>query len=76
MNARIRKKAETGRCEGRKPFGHRDGEQAIIERMKALRAASMGYDKIADQLNAEGMKPRSGQRWWGCSVNNTLRSSS
>ncbi|MGI8746554.1 MAG: recombinase family protein [Bryobacteraceae bacterium] len=70
--ARMRKKAVTGRCEGRKPFGHREGEQAIIDRMKALRATGLGYDKIAEQLNIEGIKPRSGQRWWGRSVNNTL----
>lgn len=71
--ARMRKKAATGRCEGRKPFGYRDGEQAIIARMKELRASGIGFDKIAEQLNAEGIMPRSGQRWWGRSVNNTLK---
>ncbi len=71
--ARVRQKASTGRCEGRKPFGHRDGEQPIIDRMKELRTAGMAYDAIADQLNAEGIKPRSGQKWWGKSINNTLK---
>jgi hypothetical protein len=32
-------KAAVGRCEGRKPYGERDGEVAIIERMRALRSA-------------------------------------
>jgi DNA invertase Pin-like site-specific DNA recombinase len=71
--ARVRQKAATGRCEGRKPFGHRDGEQPIIDRMKELRAAGLAYDAIADQLNDEGIKPRSGQRWWGKSINNALK---
>ena len=53
--------------------GHREGEQAIIERLRALRTAELGFDKISDQLNAEGMKPHSGERWWGRSVNNTLK---
>lgn len=32
--ARMRKKATTGRCEGRKPFGHYEGEAAALERIK------------------------------------------
>ena len=71
--ARLRKKAATGRCEGRKPFGYREGEQAVIARMRELRATGLGFDKIAERLNAEGLKPRTGQRWWGKGVNNSLR---
>ena len=70
--ARDRMKARTGRCEGRKPFGHYDGEPAILERMRALRQTDMGFDRIADVLNAEGLKPRTGARWWGRTVNNIL----
>jgi len=61
--ARLRKKAKDGRCEGRKPFGYYDGEQAILERMVGLRASGMAYDKIAAALNTEGLKPRSGAKW-------------
>lgn len=71
--ARQRMKAKTGRCEGRKPYGFRPGEQAVIERMRELRAAGMGYDRIAEQLNAEGIKPRRGVRWWGRGINNVLK---
>jgi DNA invertase Pin-like site-specific DNA recombinase len=70
--ARIRAKARAGRCEGRKPFGYYPGEQAVIARMKELRSAGLGFDRIAEQLNAEGIKPRKGARWWGRSINNTL----
>lgn len=71
--ARQRIRAATGRCEGRKPFGRDAVECAVIERMRELRAAGLGFDRIADALNAEGLKPRKGVRWWGKSVNNTLR---
>ncbi len=70
--ARMRKRAQTGRCEGRKSFGHREGEQAVIDRMQALRASGMAFDKIAAQLNAEGLKPRAGSHWHGFVVNRIL----
>jgi len=71
--ARLRKKAQTGRCEGRKPFGFYDGEPETLKRMAELRAAGLGYDRIAAALNAEGVKPRtSGARWHGLTVNKIL----
>jgi DNA invertase Pin-like site-specific DNA recombinase len=70
--ARQRMKAKTGRREGRKPFGHYDGEPAILGRMVTLRQTDMGFDRIAEALNAEGLKPRTGERWWGRTVNNIL----
>lgn len=70
--ARQRMKAATGRCEGRKPYGHYAAEAGALARMKALRAEGLGYDRIAAVLNAEGYKPRSGEKWWGKTVNNIL----
>jgi len=70
--ARVRAKAKEGRCEGAKPYGHFEGEAAVIERMKTLRASGMGFDRIAGALNAEGIKPRRGERWWGLTVNKIL----
>ena len=71
--ARMRKKAATGHCEGRKPYGHRPGEQAIIERILALRKAGTALDAIADTLNSEGIAPRAGGKWYGSAVNNIVR---
>lgn len=77
--ARQRAKAKTGRCEGRKPFGVNKEESAIIERMRVLRASGMGFDRIAAQLNAEGIKTRKTEkprkavaRWHGVMVNRIL----
>jgi DNA invertase Pin-like site-specific DNA recombinase len=70
--ARVRQKAKTGRCEGAKPYGELPGEVEVIERMKALRATGMGFDRIAAALNAEGIRPRRGARWHGLTVNKIL----
>lgn len=70
--ARIRAKAKTGRCEGAKPYGTLPGEAEVIERMKALQRSGLGFDRIAAALNAEGIKPRRGARWWGQTINNIL----
>lgn len=71
--ARMRTKAKDGRCEGRKPYGFRQGEAEVVERMKELRASGLAFDRIAEQLNAEAIRPRNGARWWGKSINNTLK---
>lgn len=63
--ARQRKKAATGKCEGRKPFGARPGERDIIERMKVLRAKPypLSYAKVAKALNDEKHPTRTGVPW-------------
>jgi DNA invertase Pin-like site-specific DNA recombinase len=70
--ARMRKRAKEGRCEGRKPYGFYDGEEAAIERMRALRATGLGFDRIAAQLNTEGLTTRTGAPWHGLVVNRIL----
>jgi DNA invertase Pin-like site-specific DNA recombinase len=70
--ARIRAKAKDGRCEGRKPYGFYDGEDAVIGRMTGLRTTGLGFDRIAAQMNAEGLKTRTGARWHGLVVNRIL----
>lgn len=61
--ARVRKKRVTGRCEGRKPFGARPGEAAVIDRMVALRAEGASLATIAQSLNADGAPTRTGTQW-------------
>ena len=70
--ARQRMRTRTGSCEGRKPYGERKGERRTIDRILSLRSAGTAMDTIADTLNSEGLKPRSGQRWYGSSVRNVL----
>jgi DNA invertase Pin-like site-specific DNA recombinase len=70
--ARMRMRAKEGRCEGRKPFGHYEGEAVALERMKALRAQGLGFDRIAESLNVEGIPTRTGRRWHGIVINRIL----
>jgi hypothetical protein len=72
--AKQRLKARTGRAyEGAKPYGFYEGERQIVERMKALRADGVAYDRIAAQLNAEGIRPRRGAKWHPFSVSKILK---
>lgn len=70
--ARMRKRAQEGRCEGRKPFGYYEGESGALRRMQALRSESLGFDRIAARLNAEGVPTRTGKPWHGIVVNRIL----
>jgi DNA invertase Pin-like site-specific DNA recombinase len=70
--ARQRMKVRTGRCEGRKPFGSRPGEDMVLNRIRELRSAGLGFDRIAEILNAEGCRPRSGKQWHGNVLNRIL----
>jgi DNA invertase Pin-like site-specific DNA recombinase len=72
--ARKRMKAATGRCEGRKPYGTRDGEAAVIQRMRQLRSSGMAFRDIAAALNSDGIETRTpGKRWRGYTINSILR---
>jgi DNA invertase Pin-like site-specific DNA recombinase len=70
--ARERQKARTGVCEGRKPFGFYEGEEGTLNRMRELRADGLGFDRLAAQLNTEGIKTRTGGSWHGLVVNRIL----
>jgi len=65
--ARQRKRVNTGRCEGRMPYGFREGEQAIIDRIKSARENGKNYEQIARDLNSKGVKPRTG-KWHPANV--------
>jgi hypothetical protein len=47
LGARVHQKAETGRCEGRKPYGFFEGEGDVLNRIKALRGEGSGFDRLA-----------------------------
>jgi len=66
--ARQRMRAKTGRCEGVKPYGMLDGEVDKLNRLLAIRASGSNYETTARQLNAEGIKTRSGGKWFAATV--------
>ena len=71
---RCRKR--NGRCEGRKPYGFRDGEAKVKEAVKELRRSGMKLADIADILNSKGLKTRYGRQWKFNNVQKILHSRS
>jgi DNA invertase Pin-like site-specific DNA recombinase len=66
--ARKRIRDRTGRCEGRKPYGTRPGEAAVVARIRELHRKPHGEERrslgdIVKILNAEGRPTRSGKPW-------------
>jgi DNA invertase Pin-like site-specific DNA recombinase len=70
--ARQRARIRDGRCEGRKPFGEREGEQDIIGRIQKLADRGMNFTQIADKLNAEGLPTRANGQWFPATVSRIL----
>lgn len=71
--ARAVVRARDGRCEGRKPFGMKDGEAIIVQEIGALRAQGSTLATIAATLNARGMKPRTAERWTEATLSKIVR---
>jgi len=61
--AKDRKRAATGKCEGRKLFGDKPGEAKIRNRIVSMRQNGSTLQAICDALNAEGIKTRYGRPW-------------
>jgi DNA invertase Pin-like site-specific DNA recombinase len=66
--ARDRIRGRGQRCEGRKPFGSRPGEEAALVRIRELHRKPYGktrrsLQEICDTLNAEGIPTRTGKPW-------------
>jgi len=66
------KKARGEKTGGNVPFGfevvsgkliENEAEQAVIEKIKELRANGLSLRKIADRLNAEGIGTKTGKQW-------------
>ncbi len=70
--ARQRTKAKTGRCEGIKPYGALTDEHAVLSRICALHAQGRTLAAISEALNAEGVLPRRGAKWYPSSVRNVI----
>jgi len=74
--AREAKKVATGKCEGRKAFGEKEGEGEALELMRSLRrkreGKRMSFARIAEVLNERNIPTRTGARWHTTTVQNIL----
>lgn len=74
--AREAKKKTTGKCEGRKAFGEKPGEDEVVEMMQSLRRKRNGkrlsFARIAIELNNSRVPTRTGAAWHTTTVKNIL----
>lgn len=59
--ARARKKAETGRCEGNRPYGSYPEEVPVVEMIRGM--AGERPASVTRKLNDLGIKTRTGKKW-------------
>lgn len=71
--ARVRKKAKTGKGEGRHAFGEKPEEVQVLEQIKFLRAAGLTCEQIATDLNALNIPTRKGGPWLKATVAKIVR---
>jgi DNA invertase Pin-like site-specific DNA recombinase len=79
--ARERLRKTSGRCEGRKPFGTRPGEEATVSRILELRRKPpkgdrLSFAQIANRLNDEKLPTRYGKPWAPATVRNVVTANS
>lgn len=70
--ARDHKRATTGRCEGRKPYGFRPGENFNVIDIQNAKREGMSAAEIARSMNVQGVKTRYGKPWSAVQVKRIL----
>ena len=76
--SREKIRRETGRCEGRKPYGYYEGAKEIINYIfklykKPRGEKRLGFYEIANRLNKEGVPSRKGLGFWtGTAIKNII----
>jgi DNA invertase Pin-like site-specific DNA recombinase len=71
--ARERIRATGNRCEGKKPFGHYEGEWGVLEAMRRMRDQGLALDVIAEKMNSAGIPTRQGRQWHAMTISNILK---
>jgi len=71
--SRLRMRRAGQRCEGKKPYGHTPEEAKVVDSIISLRKEGKSYVVIADQLNSDGIKSRSGQKWHPTQVQRVIQ---
>jgi len=72
-SGRARVRRETGRCEGRKPYGQTEYEVTLIEKVRAYRRNHFSVQYIADAFNRNGHKSRDGKKWHASTIRRLIK---
>jgi DNA invertase Pin-like site-specific DNA recombinase len=71
--SRLRMRRAGQRCEGKKPYGHTPEEQKTVDLILSLRKdGTKSFVSIAEQLNADAVKPRTGAKWHPTQIQRVL----
>lgn len=70
--ARERLRKANGKCEGRKAYGTRPGEDRILQNIIGLHSVGQNAENIAAILNLDSIKCRYGKQWHGATVRKIL----
>jgi DNA invertase Pin-like site-specific DNA recombinase len=62
--ARMRKRLQDGRCEGRKPFGHTEAERKTLDLMCQLWSQHGSLTAVCRHLEGAGIRTRAGHATW------------
>lgn len=71
--SRLRMRRSGQRCEGKKPYGHTPDEMKVVESILEHRKSGKSLVTIAEQLNNEGAKSRSGKLWHPTQIHRILQ---
>ncbi len=70
--ARVRKRTNGERCEGRKPYGSHSGEDVILKMLLSWKRTGVQPDQMAAWLNAQNQSTRYGKRWRPSTISKIL----
>jgi len=71
--SRLRMRRSGQRCEGKKPYGHTPEEMKVVESILEYRKCGKSYVLIAEQLNKDNIKSRSGKQWHPTQVQRVIQ---
>lgn len=85
LHSGRKKKLESGEYAGGRPaYGYRakngslvinTKEAEIVQKIRSLRMGRLSYQKIAERLNLEGIKPKSGKKFYPSTIRYILKNS-
>lgn len=70
---RAKVRRETGRCEGRKPYGQNAYERDILDQISCEHQNGASARVIAEGLNVDGSKSRDGKSWHATTVRRLIK---
>ena len=71
--SRLRIRRSGQRCEGRIPYGSTPDEIKVVELILALRKEGKSYVAVAERLNLDKIKSRSGKQWHPTQVQRVIQ---